>query len=87
MGIRKTQRLLHGDARRLYGYDRSATLGDAATLNDATRNDATHNALPTLPTTRRPNAQRERRQESLALAVCFIPKSQTCNSYETNPFR
>jgi hypothetical protein len=25
----------------LYGYDRSATLGDAATLNDATRNDAT----------------------------------------------
>jgi hypothetical protein len=27
----------------MYGYDPSATLNDAATLNDTTRNDATHN--------------------------------------------
>jgi hypothetical protein len=37
-------------------YDRSATLDDAATLNDATRNDATHDALltPTTTHTQRP---------------------------------
>ena len=29
----------------LYGYDPSATLNDAATLNDTTRNDATHDDL------------------------------------------
>ena len=38
----------------LYGYDRSATLDDAATLNDTTRNDATHDNLPTPTTTTRP---------------------------------
>ena len=45
--------------RRLYGYDPSATLNDAATLNDTTRNDATHNDathddLATPTTTTRP---------------------------------
>jgi hypothetical protein len=59
--------------------DTSATLSDAATLNDATCNNATHNALPTPPTTQRPYDQRERRLEGSALSVCFIPKSQTCN--------
>jgi hypothetical protein len=43
----------------LYGYDRSATLDDAATLNDTTlndttRKDATHDDLPTPTTTTRP---------------------------------
>jgi hypothetical protein len=43
----------------LYGYDPSATLNDAATLNDTTRNDATHNDathddLATPTTTTRP---------------------------------
>jgi hypothetical protein len=38
----------------LYGYDRSATLDDAATLNDTTRNDVTHDDLPTPTTTIRP---------------------------------
>jgi hypothetical protein len=39
---------------RVYGYDRSATLDDAATLNDTTRNDATHDDLATPTTTTRP---------------------------------
>ena len=44
---------------QLYGYDPSATLNDAATLNDTTRNDATHNDathddLATPTTTTRP---------------------------------
>ena len=38
----------------VYGYDSSATLDDAATLNDTTRNDATHDDLPTPTTTTRP---------------------------------
>ena len=38
----------------LYGYDPSATLDDAATLNDTTRNDATHDDLATPTTTTRP---------------------------------
>jgi hypothetical protein len=60
--------------------DTSPTLGYTVTLNDATRNDATHNALPTPPTTQRPNAQRERRlEDSQPGPVCFIPKSQTSN--------
>ena len=42
------------DRYQLYGYDRSATLDDAATLNDTTRNDATHDDLPTPTTTTRP---------------------------------
>jgi len=71
----------------LYGYDPSATLNDAATLNDTTRNDATHDDLATPTTTTRPNVKLKRRLESFALAVCFIPKSQTCNSYKINPFR
>ncbi len=65
----------------LYGYDRSATLDDAATLNDTTRNDATHDDLPTPTTTARPTLN-VNADWSLALAVCFIPKSQTCNSYK-----
>ena len=32
---------------QLYGYDRSATLDDAATLNDTKCNDATHDDLAT----------------------------------------
>ena len=43
-------------AKRLYGYDRSATLDDAATLNDTTRNDATHDDLATPTTTTRPTS-------------------------------
>jgi hypothetical protein len=47
----------------VYGYDHSATLDDAATLNDTTRNDATHDDLATPTTTTRPtlnvNADRE----------------------------
>ena len=39
---------------QLYGYDASATLNDAATLNDTTRNDATHDDLATPTTTTRP---------------------------------
>ena len=42
------------DSRVLYGYDPSATLDDAATLNDTTRNDATHDDLATPTTTTRP---------------------------------
>jgi len=43
----------------LYGYDPSASLNDAATLNnttrnDATDNDATHDDLATPTTTTRP---------------------------------
>ena len=38
---------------RVYGYDPSATLDDAATLNDTTRNDATHDDLATPTTTTR----------------------------------
>jgi hypothetical protein len=43
----------------LYGYDPSATLNDAATLNNTTRNDATdndstHDDLATPTTTTRP---------------------------------
>ncbi len=43
----------------VYGYDRSATLDDAATLNDTTlndktRNDATHDDFPTPTMTTRP---------------------------------
>jgi hypothetical protein len=43
----------------LYGYDLSATLNDAATLNNTTRNDATdndstHDDLATPTTTTRP---------------------------------
>jgi hypothetical protein len=38
---------------QLYGYDRSATLDDAATLNDTTCNDATHDDLATPTTTTR----------------------------------
>ena len=43
----------------VYGYDPSATLNDAATLNDTTSNDATHNDathddLATPTTTTRP---------------------------------
>ena len=34
-----------------------------------------------------PDVKRKRRQGGLALAVCFIPKSQTCNGYELNSFR
>ena len=34
-----------------------------------------------------PNVKRKRRLKGLALAVCFIPKSQTCNGYELNSFR
>ena len=45
--------------RALYGYDPSATLNDAATLNnttryDATDNDSTHDDLATPTTTTRP---------------------------------
>ena len=44
---------------QLYGYDPSATLNDAATLNNTTRNDATdndstHDDLATPTTTTRP---------------------------------
>jgi hypothetical protein len=38
----------------VYGYDPSATLDDAATLNDTTHNDATHDDLATPTTTTRP---------------------------------
>ena len=38
---------------QMYGYDPSATLDDAATLNDTTRNDATHDDLATPTTTTR----------------------------------
>ena len=46
-------------ACRVYGYDPSATLNDAATLNNTTRNDATdndstHDDLATPTTTTRP---------------------------------
>jgi hypothetical protein len=37
----------------VYGYDRSATLDDDATLNDTTRNDATHDDLAPPTTTTR----------------------------------
>jgi hypothetical protein len=70
----------------MYGYDRSATLDDDATLNDTTRNDATHDDLAPPDDDDTPNVKRKRRLEGLALAVCFIPKSQTCNSYKLNSF-
>jgi hypothetical protein len=67
---------------QLYGYDRSATLDDDATLNDTTHDDL---APPDDDDT--PDVERKHRLEGLALAICFIPKSQTCNSYIINPFR
>ena len=70
-----------------YGYDRSATLDDDATLNDTTRNDTTHDDLAPPDDDDTPDVKRKRRLEGLALAVCFIPKSQTCNSYKLNSFR
>ena len=61
---RCTQGILCGKAGRgdhgtVYGYDPSATLNDAATLNNTTRNDATdndstHDDLATPTTTTRP---------------------------------
>ena len=74
-------------ARPVYGYDRSATLDDDATLNDTTRNDATHDDLAPPDDDDTPNVKRKRRLEGLALVVCLIPKSQTCNSYKLNSFR
>ena len=71
----------------VYGYDRSATLDDDATLNDTTRNDATHDDLAPPDDDDTPDVKRKRRLEGLALTVCFIPKSQTCNSYKLNSFR
>ncbi len=72
---------------QLYGYDRSATLDDDATLNNTTRNDATHDDLAPPDDDDTPDVKRKRRLEGLALAVCFIPKSQTCNSYKLNSFQ
>jgi hypothetical protein len=71
----------------VYGYARSATLDDDATINDTTRNDATHDDLAPPDDDDTSNVKRKRRLEGLALAVCFIPKSQTCNSYKLNSFR
>ncbi len=51
----------------MYGYDRSATLDDDATLNDTTRNDATHDDLAPPDDDDTPNVKRKRRLEGLAL--------------------
>ena len=56
-----------------------------AQRHDAQRRDARQPSHPDDDDT--PDVKRKRRLEGLALAVCFIPKSQTCNSYKINPFR
>ena len=56
-----------------------------AQRHDAQRRNARRPCHPDDDDT--PDVKRKRRLEGLALAVCFIPKSQTCNSYKINPFR
>ncbi len=56
-----------------------------AQRRDAQRRDARRPCHPDDDDTS--DVKRKRRLEGLALAVCFIPKSQTCNGYELNSFR
>ena len=56
-----------------------------AQRHDTQRRDARRPCHPDDDDT--PDVKRKRRLKGLALAVCFIPKSQTCNSYKINPFR
>jgi hypothetical protein len=56
-----------------------------AQRHDAQRRNARRPCHPDDDDT--PDVKRKHRLEDLALADCFIPKSQTCNSYKINPFR